>query len=97
MDSTTTRYRARPTRIRSASDGEVEALSLAVPTDRGGTPEPIELAKLITGTWGLVESARLEDWEAVDATLERIKAGTPCQRPPPRPASLTRSTLPWPQ
>ncbi|MEJ7723299.1 MAG: hypothetical protein WKF64_03265, partial [Ilumatobacteraceae bacterium] len=57
----------------SASDGEVEALSLAVPTDRGSTPEPIELAKLITGTWGLVESARLEDWEAVDATLERIK------------------------
>jgi hypothetical protein len=67
------RYRARPTRIRSASDGEVEALSLAVPTDRDSTPEPIELAKLITGTWGLVESARLEDWEAVDATLERIK------------------------
>ncbi len=42
-------------------------------TDRGSTPQPIELAKLITGTWGLVESARLEDWEAVDATLERIK------------------------
>lgn len=56
----------------SAHDGDVEALSLAVPADRASTPEPIELAKLITGTWGLVESARLEDWDAVDATLVRI-------------------------
>jgi hypothetical protein len=58
----------------TASDGEVEALSLAVPADRVDGSEPIELTKLITGTWGLVESARLEDWEAVDATLARITA-----------------------
>lgn len=57
----------------SAHDGDVEALSLAVPANREDTPEPVELAKVTTGVWGLVESARLEDWEAVDATLERIK------------------------
>jgi hypothetical protein len=57
----------------SAHEGDEEALSLAVPTDGQSAPEPVELAKLITGTWGLVESARLEDWEAVDSSLERIK------------------------
>ncbi len=56
----------------SAHEGDLEALSLAVPTDREDALEPVELAKVITGTWGLVESARLEDWEAVDATLERM-------------------------
>jgi hypothetical protein len=56
----------------SAHEGDEEALSFAVPTDGESTPEPVELAKLITATWGLVESARLEEWEAVDATLERI-------------------------
>ena len=59
----------------SANDTEEEALSLAVPVDAEDTPEPVELAELITGTWGLLESTRLEDWEAVDATLERIEAG----------------------
>lgn len=57
----------------SASDTEEEALSLAVPIDGLDQVEPIELAKVVTGTWGLVESARLEEWEAVDATLELIK------------------------
>lgn len=53
-------------------DGDVEALSVAVSTDRVDEAEPSELAELLTGTWGLVESARLEEWEAVDATLARI-------------------------
>ena len=57
----------------SAHDGDVEALSLAVPIDAESASEPVELAKLVSGTWGLVESARLEEWEAVDAALERIK------------------------
>jgi hypothetical protein len=57
----------------SAHEGDEEALSLAVSADRAGGAEPVELAKLLTGTWGLVESARLEDWEAVDATLKQIK------------------------
>ncbi len=56
----------------TADGADVEALSLAVPADRDTGTEPAELAQLLTGTWGLVESARLEDWEAVDATLVRI-------------------------
>ena len=58
----------------SGHEGDEEALSLAVSTNRADGPEPVELTKLLTGTWGLVESARLEDWEAVDATLQLIKA-----------------------
>ena len=57
----------------SANDSEEEALSLAVPVDAESTPQPAELAELITGTWGLIESARLEEWDAVAATLERIE------------------------
>lgn len=57
----------------SAHEGDEEALSLAIPTNRVDAAEPVELAKIVTGTWGLVESARLEDWEAVDATLRLIK------------------------
>ncbi|MEJ7585282.1 MAG: hypothetical protein WKF43_14650, partial [Acidimicrobiales bacterium] len=60
----------------SAHEGDEEALALAIPADGAGTPEPVEpveLAKVLTGTWGLVESARLEDWEAVDATLGLVK------------------------
>ena len=59
--------------IYSAHEGDVEAASLAISANRADGPEPVELAKMITGTWGLVESARLEDWEAVDATLDLIK------------------------
>ena len=47
---------------------------MAVPANSDAAAEPPELAELITGTWGLVESARLADWEAVDATLVRITA-----------------------
>jgi len=57
----------------SAHEGDIEGLSLAAPTNNDPAAPP-ELAELITGTWGLVESARLADWEAVDATLERITA-----------------------
>jgi len=58
----------------SAHEGDTEALSVAVPANSDAAAEPPELAELITGTWGLVESARLADWEAVDATLIRITA-----------------------
>lgn len=55
------------------NEGEVEALSLAVPANRETTLEPLELAKVVTRAWGLVESARLEEWEAVDATLVQLQ------------------------
>lgn len=58
----------------TASDGEVEALAVAVPADAIEEPEPPELAELSTAAWGIVESARLEDWDAVSPTLGRMQA-----------------------
>jgi hypothetical protein len=58
----------------SLTDSSTESLAVSVPADRASDAEPIDLAKLQTATWGLVESARLEDWPAADATLARIKA-----------------------
>jgi hypothetical protein len=52
---------------------DIEALATSVKADRAGGREPVALANLVTGTWGVTESARLEDWEAVDSTLDRIK------------------------
>jgi len=72
----------------SAHEGDEEALALAVSIDADSAPEPVELAKLITGTWGLVESARLEDWEAVDTTLERIQENWATLSAAPLPARV---------
>ncbi len=58
----------------TASDGEVEALSIASPTDASSGAEPPELKGLLTGAWGLVESARLEEWVAAAAALDRMAA-----------------------
>ncbi len=56
----------------SESDGEVEALAIAVGVDRSDEPEPPELRGALTAAWGIVEAARLEEWEAVDAMLDRL-------------------------
>jgi hypothetical protein len=58
----------------TASGGEVEALSIASPSDASNEVEPPELKRLLTAAWGLVESARLEEWVAVAAALDRIGA-----------------------
>ncbi|MDQ3155690.1 MAG: hypothetical protein M3Q98_03050 [Actinomycetota bacterium] len=52
---------------------DIEALSLAVAADRDSGPEPAEQALLLTSTWGLVESARVGDWDAVNSTVRRIE------------------------
>jgi hypothetical protein len=49
-----------------------EALALAAPTDRLRGPVPQELRFLVTGAFGTLENARLEDWEAAGSTAERL-------------------------
>lgn len=58
----------------TSSGGEVEALSIASPSNASNDVEPPELKRLLTAAWGLVESARLEDWVAVAAAVDRIGA-----------------------
>jgi hypothetical protein len=54
----------------SAHEGDVEALALAVPTDALDGPPPAELQSLSTSAVGILENARLEDWEAASSTVK---------------------------
>lgn len=61
--------------FRSASDGSVEAMAIAVPTDAASGPMPAPLPGLTTAAWGILENVRLTDWQAADATIKRMNAG----------------------
>jgi hypothetical protein len=72
--------------FRTTGGGDLEALALAVPTDALSGPEPAQLVSLSTSTEGILESARVCDWEAVTTTLARIEAdwkSLSAMRPPP--------------
>lgn len=58
----------------TSSDGEVEALALAVPTDAIDEAVPAELRLLSTSAFGILENVRLEDWEAANPTLARMQS-----------------------
>jgi len=71
----------------SSHGTDVEALALAVPTDAIADVVPVELRLLSTSAFGILENARLEDWEAANPTLARIHAlwqGLQSMRYPPR-------------
>ena len=58
----------------TSSDGEIEALALAVPEDAIAGPVPVPLRFMSTSTWGILENVRLADWEAAGPTLSRMRA-----------------------
>jgi hypothetical protein len=58
----------------TTSDGDLEALALAVPTDALSGPEPAELRTLSTGAIGILELSRLGDWEAASPAVRRLNA-----------------------
>jgi hypothetical protein len=60
--------------FRTTSDGDLEALALAVPTNALPGAEPAELAALSTGAIGVLELSRLRDWEAAERTVRRLNA-----------------------
>ena len=49
---------------------EVEAMALAVPTDAIDEVVPTDLRLLSTTAFGVLENARLDDWEAAEPTVE---------------------------
>jgi hypothetical protein len=72
--------------FRTAGGGDLEALALAVPTDALAGPPPAELDTLSTSAAGILESARLRDWEAASATLRRLRIAWTAlntRKPPP--------------
>ena len=58
--------------FRTSGGGDLEALALAVPADALAGPPPADLKALTIGSVAILESARLEDWEAAGATLRRM-------------------------
>jgi hypothetical protein len=79
----------------SESDGEIEALAIARMADSLAEPEPPELRGLITAAWGLVEAARLEDWDAAPSMLRRLQDRwlTVGDVTPPRVGAVMESAL----
>jgi len=57
----------------SSHGRDVEALSVAIPTDAINEAVPASLRLLSTSAWGILENARLEDWEAANPTLIRMQ------------------------
>jgi hypothetical protein len=80
----------------TSSDGDVEALALAVPTDALDGPPPPELDFLSTSAWGILENARLGDWEAATATVGRMNgawSALQASNPPSRIAARMRDAI----
>ena len=51
-----------------------EALALAAPIDRLGRTLPQQLRSFVTGTFGILEDARLGDWQAAGSTITGLQA-----------------------
>lgn len=58
----------------TAGGGDVEALALAVPTNRLSEPTPSELVTLQTGATGIFDSAQSKDWNAASAAFGKMAA-----------------------
>ena len=80
-----------------SSHGEdVEALALAVPTDRINEAVPAELRLLSTSAWGVLENVRLADWDAAGPTSNRMDLlwkGLRAKNYPPRVADTLSARL----
>jgi hypothetical protein len=80
----------------TGSGDSLEALALAVPTDALPGPVPSRLSFLSTSATGILESARVRDWEAVSTTLRRMNTAWKALRasnPPPRVAARMNDGL----
>jgi hypothetical protein len=58
--------------FRTGGGGDLEALALAVPTDKAKEPMPSELSLLESGAVGVVELLRVDDPEAATAVTRRM-------------------------
>jgi len=58
--------------FRTAGGGDLEALAMAVPANALSGPPPAELQSMLRAAEGILESARLHDWEEASATLRRM-------------------------
>jgi hypothetical protein len=82
--------------FRTTGSGDLEALALAVPADALPGPAPAALNDLLTGSIGILELARLGDWESVPSVLARMQrewSALLTRRQPPLVASRLSGAL----
>jgi hypothetical protein len=60
--------------FRTSGGGDLEALALEVPTDALPGAPPTELESLSKGANGVLELARIKEWEAATATIKQMNA-----------------------
>lgn len=80
----------------SSEGPDVEALAVGVPVDAMDEAVPAGLRLLSTSAFGILENARLEDWEAADPTLARLESlwqDLQANNYPPRVASALDTAL----
>ncbi|MGH9991880.1 MAG: hypothetical protein ACREAZ_04455, partial [Nitrososphaera sp.] len=58
--------------LTGTEEGDLEAITLAVPTDALSTPPPGELVSISSGAASIYDAAGSEDWAAVSTTLDSI-------------------------
>ena len=58
----------------TSGGGDLEALALAVPTDRASGPMPAELTTLSDGALGAFDAAGAGNWKAASASVTKMKA-----------------------
>jgi hypothetical protein len=82
--------------FRTAGGGDLEALALAVPTDAHEGSMPAELVSLTGGAEGVLEAARVGNWENASGSIRRMNAAWKTLRSgkqPPRIAEQLSKTL----
>jgi hypothetical protein len=82
--------------FRTAGGGDLEALALAVPTDAREGSMPADLRVLAAGSEGVLEAARLGNWENAAFSIRRMQAAWKKLRvghQPPRIAHRLSATL----
>jgi hypothetical protein len=82
--------------FRTAGGGDLEALALAVPTDAREGSMPADLRVLAAGSEGVLEAARLGNWENSAFSIRRMQAAWKKLRvghQPPRIAHRLSATL----
>ena len=60
--------------FRTAGGGDLEALAEAVPADAAEGPMPPALPSLLAQAGGILEAARLDEWEGAAATIRHMDA-----------------------
>jgi hypothetical protein len=82
--------------FRTAGGGDLEALAIAVPTDALPGPMPAELASLAASAEGILEAARIAEWDGATATVARMNAAwktLSADSPPPMIAARLSEVL----